>query len=204
MPDTHVTLHDARTATERLLPTLTAAQIARISAHGYLRPITTGDILVDVGDKAVPFFVVVSGAIQILRPSGARDTLIVTHRPVGSDDARHRVVRQMHSTSAFIDPDRVDGGRSKGTLGLHCPDYFRGPLRGCKSEFLQLTGATRTRSVPLHRLSVTARPSRADPRSLRRVPRQRRELTHSRRERGGSPSSRTTGALHQRARRRGS
>ncbi len=65
MPDTHLPLHDARTATERLFPTLTAAQIARISTHGYRRPITAEDLLVDVGDKAVPFFVVVSGAIQI-------------------------------------------------------------------------------------------------------------------------------------------
>ena len=35
MPDTHLPLHDARTATERLFPTLTAVQIARISTHGY-------------------------------------------------------------------------------------------------------------------------------------------------------------------------
>ena len=40
-----------------------------------------GEVLVDVGDKVVPFFVVVSGEIQVLRPSGATDTLIVTHRP---------------------------------------------------------------------------------------------------------------------------
>jgi hypothetical protein len=37
MPDTYLPLHDARTATERLFPTLTAAQIARISTHGYGR-----------------------------------------------------------------------------------------------------------------------------------------------------------------------
>ena len=35
MPDTHLPLHDARTASERLFPTLTAAQIVRISTHGY-------------------------------------------------------------------------------------------------------------------------------------------------------------------------
>ena len=36
-------------------------------------------MLVEVGDKAVPFFLVVSGAIEILRPSGGTETLIVTH-----------------------------------------------------------------------------------------------------------------------------
>ena len=35
MPDTHVPLHDARTATERPFPTLRDAQIARISTDGY-------------------------------------------------------------------------------------------------------------------------------------------------------------------------
>lgn len=66
---------------EHLFPTLTAVQIARIAAHGRRRAIARGDLLVDVGDKVVPFFVVVSGEIQILRPSGDTETLIVTHRP---------------------------------------------------------------------------------------------------------------------------
>ena len=35
MPDTHPPLHDARTVTERLFPTLSAAHIWRISTHGY-------------------------------------------------------------------------------------------------------------------------------------------------------------------------
>lgn len=34
MRDTHLPLHDARTATERLFPTLSAAHIRRISTHG--------------------------------------------------------------------------------------------------------------------------------------------------------------------------
>ena len=37
MPDTRLPLHDARTATERLFPTLSAAHIWRISTHGYRR-----------------------------------------------------------------------------------------------------------------------------------------------------------------------
>ena len=80
MPETHLPLHST-TATERLFPTLTAAQMRRVSAHGRRRPITAGEVLVNVGETDIPFFVVVSGAIQILRPSGATSTLIVTHRP---------------------------------------------------------------------------------------------------------------------------
>src|ERR1700751_2764643 len=52
---------------DRLFPTLTAGQIARIAAHGRRRSIAPGDVLVDVGDKTIPFFVVLSGAIQALR-----------------------------------------------------------------------------------------------------------------------------------------
>ncbi len=66
---------------EHLFPTLTAAQIQRIAAHGRRRPIARGEMLVDAGDKVVPFFVVVSGEIQVLRPAGAGEALIVTHRP---------------------------------------------------------------------------------------------------------------------------
>jgi CRP-like cAMP-binding protein len=66
---------------ERLFPTLTEDQIARIAHHGRRRAIARGDVLVDVGDKGVPFFVLVSGEIQVLRPDGDRETLIVTHRP---------------------------------------------------------------------------------------------------------------------------
>ena len=65
---------------ERLFPTLTAGQIARIAAHGRRRAIERGEVLVKVGEKAVPFFLVLSGEVQILRPSGATETLIVAHR----------------------------------------------------------------------------------------------------------------------------
>jgi thioredoxin reductase (NADPH) len=66
---------------EQAFPTLTTAQIQRIAAHGRARAIARGDVLVEVGAKVVPFFVVNSGEIQVLRPSGGSETLIVTHRP---------------------------------------------------------------------------------------------------------------------------
>jgi thioredoxin reductase (NADPH) len=40
-----------------------------------------GEVLVEQGDIAVSFFVVVSGEIEILRPSGAIETLITVHGP---------------------------------------------------------------------------------------------------------------------------
>ena len=55
--------------------------MARIAARGRRRPIARGEVLVEVGDKDVPFFVVVSGEVQALRPSGAAEILIVAHGP---------------------------------------------------------------------------------------------------------------------------
>jgi thioredoxin reductase (NADPH) len=66
---------------DHVFPTLTAAQIRRIATHGRRRTIARGDVLVEVGDRPAPFFVVVSGEIQVVRPSDATETLIVTHRP---------------------------------------------------------------------------------------------------------------------------
>jgi len=63
-----------------LFPTLTAAQIERIAAHGRRRAVTRGEVLIDVGTKVVPFFVVVSGELEVLGPAAGGDTLIVTHK----------------------------------------------------------------------------------------------------------------------------
>jgi thioredoxin reductase (NADPH) len=64
---------------DQLFPTLTSAQMQRIATHGSLRDVSAGDILVDVGDPIVPFFVVSSGALEIILPSAAGETLVVTH-----------------------------------------------------------------------------------------------------------------------------
>jgi len=65
---------------DRVFPTLTPAQIARIAPHGRRRAITPGEVLVEVGQQPVPFFVVLSGEIQVLRPSAGTEALIITQR----------------------------------------------------------------------------------------------------------------------------
>jgi thioredoxin reductase (NADPH) len=65
---------------ERVFPTLTRSQIDRLAARGRRRAITGGEVLIEVGQRPVPFFVVLSGALQVLRPAGTTETLIVTHR----------------------------------------------------------------------------------------------------------------------------
>src|SRR5712671_2859184 len=64
---------------ELLFPTLSPAQIERIAAHGKRRRASAGEILVEQGDQNLPFFVVISGAIEILRPNGNEEELITVH-----------------------------------------------------------------------------------------------------------------------------
>jgi len=66
---------------ERMFPTLTPEQMARIAAHGRRRPIRRGEVLVEAGDPVVPFFVITHGQVEILRPSGATEALVVSHGP---------------------------------------------------------------------------------------------------------------------------
>src|SRR5262245_54513714 len=63
---------------ERIFPTLTAEHISRLSAHGHRRTTADGEVLVEVGDKNVPVFVIVSGEVQALRPTEWGETLIVS------------------------------------------------------------------------------------------------------------------------------
>src|SRR5262245_62962741 len=65
---------------ERVFPTLTPEQLSRIAAHGRRRSTSRGEVLVEVGDRTVPFFAVASGEVEVLRPTDSGETLIVRHR----------------------------------------------------------------------------------------------------------------------------
>src|SRR5258705_1189605 len=68
---------------DHIFPTLTPAQIARIALHGSVRQLRRGEVLIEAGNKVLPFFVVTSGRIEIVRPSGAGEMPVVTHGPGG-------------------------------------------------------------------------------------------------------------------------
>ncbi|MGB8540766.1 MAG: FAD-dependent oxidoreductase [Candidatus Acidiferrales bacterium] len=69
---------DART---QAFPTLTAAQINRVRAGSKLRQVTKGEILFDVGDTNVPFFVLLSGRMEIVQPGLSGEQLVAKHDP---------------------------------------------------------------------------------------------------------------------------
>src|SRR5690242_8679911 len=61
---------------EQIFPTLTKPQIDRIAVHGHTRAMRAGDILVEQGEPSIPFFVVISGEIEAVRPCSVKETLI--------------------------------------------------------------------------------------------------------------------------------
>src|SRR5437773_4483831 len=79
MPDSLLTAPAATVSRpDRVFPTLTPAQIARVASHGRRRAMTPGEVLVEVAQRPVPFFVVSDGEVQVLRTSGGSEALFVT------------------------------------------------------------------------------------------------------------------------------
>jgi thioredoxin reductase (NADPH) len=66
---------------ERMFPTLTGAQLERIAAHGRVRSIQAGEVLVEPGQQIVPFYVITEGQVEVVRPSGNTETLLVIYGP---------------------------------------------------------------------------------------------------------------------------
>ena len=59
---------------EKIFPKLTPAQIDRIATHGRMRSVQPGEVLIEQGDTSVPFFVVIMGEVEIVRPLGLANT----------------------------------------------------------------------------------------------------------------------------------
>ncbi len=68
-------------AATQIFPTLTPAQIARLRPVGQVRNVVAGEILFKPNDTQVPFFVLLSGAMEIVQPGmdGAGERPITTH-----------------------------------------------------------------------------------------------------------------------------
>ena len=79
MSDTRRGLPLTNSRIEKIFPKLTPAQIGRIAAHGRTRSVQPGDVLIEQGDTSVPFFVVITGEVEIVRPFGTNETLITIH-----------------------------------------------------------------------------------------------------------------------------
>jgi thioredoxin reductase (NADPH) len=70
-------------ASTQIFPTLTQAQINRLLPHGKVRKVEAGEILFEPGDTNIPFFVILSGSMEIVQPDLKGERLIVAHDKVG-------------------------------------------------------------------------------------------------------------------------
>jgi len=70
---------DARA--DHVFPTLTPAQVARVTAHGRIRRVGQGEVLVEAGEQTARFFVVTEGLIEIVRPVGTAEESVALFRP---------------------------------------------------------------------------------------------------------------------------
>src|SRR5690242_17466864 len=66
-------------AGSQTFPVLTRAQIDRLRACATIRKVAARDILFKPGDTDVPFFVVLSGRMEIMQPSTEGERPITTH-----------------------------------------------------------------------------------------------------------------------------
>jgi thioredoxin reductase (NADPH) len=77
-PDLRVTLSSPA---ERVFPTLTAAQMARVASHGRVRPVGSGEVLQSAGLQAESLFVVKAGSIELVRNGASGQEIVVVLRP---------------------------------------------------------------------------------------------------------------------------
>ncbi len=68
-------------ANTQAFPVLTAAQISRLRLVGTLRKVEPGEILFQPDDTEVPFFVLLSGSMEIVQPDLTGERPIATHDP---------------------------------------------------------------------------------------------------------------------------
>jgi thioredoxin reductase (NADPH) len=99
----------------QMFPRLTPAQIDRISSIGHRRDVHAGEVLFDVGDQNTRFFVVLSGAIDIVRPIGEREEPVTVHHAgeftgeINMLSARRSLVRaRVPSDGAVLAVERDD------------------------------------------------------------------------------------------------
>jgi thioredoxin reductase (NADPH) len=65
---------------DAMFPVLTPAQLARFAARGRRHPIARGDLLFEAGEASAPFFVIIAGEVELVRPAGGTETRVAALR----------------------------------------------------------------------------------------------------------------------------
>ncbi len=100
----------SRETLPRAFPALTEEQIDRIRPLGRIRQVRSGDILIKPGDTVIPFYVLLSGRMEIVQPSLDGERMIALHEPGGFtgemtmlSGARSQVVGRVSEGGEFLE-----------------------------------------------------------------------------------------------------
>jgi thioredoxin reductase (NADPH) len=66
---------------DQMFPKLSHDQLERLRSCGHERSAAAGELLFDQGQSDIPFFVVLSGSVEIVHPSRGADEPITVHEP---------------------------------------------------------------------------------------------------------------------------
>jgi thioredoxin reductase (NADPH) len=109
---------DVMNRAAQMFPTLTPAQIERVAGVGHRRDTRAGEVLIEVGEQNTHFFVVLSGAIEIVRPIGDHEEPVVVYHAgqftgeINMLSARRSLVRARTTadgTVIAVDRDELRG-----------------------------------------------------------------------------------------------
>lgn len=75
------TVPSALDANTQTFPVLTPAHIDRVRSLGNVRSVQRGEVLFEPGDTSVPFYVILSGSLEIVQPGLDGERPITTHGP---------------------------------------------------------------------------------------------------------------------------
>jgi thioredoxin reductase (NADPH) len=84
---------------DQMFPQLTPTQLGRIAGVGERRSVRAGEVLFELGEQNIRFFVVIEGAIEIVRPVDGHEEQITIHGPgeftgeINMLSARRAIVR---------------------------------------------------------------------------------------------------------------
>ncbi|MGB5811643.1 MAG: FAD-dependent oxidoreductase [Polyangiales bacterium] len=65
----------------QMFPKLTPAQLDRVRPYGHVRRVDVGELLFDIGDRDLGFFVILSGELEVFRPERGGEDILTVHEP---------------------------------------------------------------------------------------------------------------------------
>lgn len=81
MTDAYPPLRSILSSTASVFPTLKPAQIERLAAQGRVRQVQPGEVLVEAGEKGAPLFVIKTGQVEVVQPSGGVEKPVALFLP---------------------------------------------------------------------------------------------------------------------------